>query len=177
MDNFDPEDVDAIASIAPCSSVLDSHVGLLLAEEWGKDITTVFAEKKLAIIQGEDGPKLVEPLAFKRDYDQMLEGKKGIVVEHIVTTAKTLLEYFDLLRAIKRFTIMGSTAVVNRKPQLVTAEYLNAGKWLPLIEKEVPSWPEEDCVLCDDVETSPIRTDLGKGEKSLLEQTAKASNG
>lgn len=172
---FEPEEIDAVVGIAPCSAILASHVGLFLSEAWDKPIVTVFSEKIPQITKDQAGkPKLIEPLGFKRGYDREIEDKKGILVEDIVTTAKTLKEFVALLRNIKGFELQGATCVVNRKPETVTEESLGVGKWLPLVAKPVPSWPPDECALCEDLVSNPINTDLGHGAKYLAEQARKA---
>lgn len=171
VNEFDSDEIDAVVGIAPCSAILANHVGLFLSEVWDKPIVTVFSEKIPQIIEDDEGePKLIEPLGFKRGYDREIEDKKGIVVEDIVTTAKTLKEFVALLRNIKGFELQGATCVVNRKPETVTEESLGLGKWLPLVARPVPSWPPDECVLCEDLEANPINTDLGHGAKFLAER-------
>lgn len=169
-ENVDSSEVDALVSIAPCSAVLGSQVGRSLSKKWDKELVTVFAEKVPELDLSGDKPKIVEPLKFKRGYDELLEGLNGFLIEDIVSTAATLFELMGLVRPIPGFNIVGASAIANRNMSKVTKEYLGVPLWLPLVTKDVRSWPEDECELCEDLEANPINTQLGKGAKYLAER-------
>ncbi len=180
---FGPEEIDTLVGIAPCSAILASHLGRVLSNTWSKEIVTVFAEKVPKLARDESGelllntngePQIVEPLAFKRGYDDLLRGTRGVVIEDIVTSAKTLFELQRLLATVPDFTLQGVLAVVSRNKKVVDEDYLGMGRWMPIVEQDVVSWPADECKLCEDTNANPINTTLGKGAKFLAEQAGKS---
>lgn len=182
-DQFGPDGIDTLVGIAPCSAILASHVGRILTEKWSREIVTVFAEKVPQLARDESGrlllnnagePQIIEPLALKRGYDELLRSTRGVAIEDIVTSAKTLFELQKLLATVPNFALKGVSAVVSRNMAVVNEEYLGMGRWMPIVERDVTSWPEDECRLCEDLEAHPINTALGKGAKFLERKAAEA---
>ncbi|MBY0539174.1 phosphoribosyltransferase [Patescibacteria group bacterium] len=139
----------AVAGI-PFSQWTSYHLSLIT----GKEVLGLFTEKT-----PENGQ------IFKRGYDQLVKGKRVLVVEDTVATGGSVKKVIDTVRAAGGEVVQVSI-LVNRDPDNVNEKTfgcpLNSLAVIPMpsfAEDEVPDW----------LKAMPIRTDVGHGAKYLQE--------
>ena len=106
---------------------------------------------------------MITPKDFviKRGYDELIQNKKVLVVEDILTTGGSVRKVVETARKIP-CEIVGVSALCNRGN--VTPEMLGEVPVLKSIYTlNLESWDPKDCPLC--LKNIPINTSLGKGTK------------
>jgi len=113
----------------------------------------------LAIYAEKDG----DGFAFHRGYEQLIAGKRVLVVEDILTTGGSVKKVIEAIRLLGG-EVVGVGALCNRGG--VSAEDIGGvPEIFSLLSLDLESWPEEECPLCkSDV---PINTTVGKGREFL----------
>jgi orotate phosphoribosyltransferase len=127
--------------------------GIILAQWTGHHLglPAVYAEKA-----PEGG------MVLRRGYDQLVRGRRVVVVEDVVNTGGSLAETIRAVRAAGG-TVVGAVALCNRGG--VTAAALDVPALTALVELSLESWTAGECPLCRrDV---PIDTSVGKGREFL----------
>lgn len=169
---LNPDEIDGLVAAAPCASMIAGRMSEHLGNLWGvRPPRLYFAEKVPTIRFNSQGqPEIVEELAFKRGFDKEVSGMRLHGVEDVVNSGATIHRMVDLVTE-QGGAVTGFSAEYNRTPSAVTAETLGIERrlWLPLVEKELSKAEPQDCTMCHDLETNPIRTDRGKGSKFLAE--------
>ena len=105
-------------------------------------------------------------MVLKRGYDQVVRGKRVLVVEDIVNTGGSLRDTVVAIQAAGG-TVMLACALCNRGA--ITAEAVGAPELIALVELDLESWPAETCPLCRD--RVPINMDVGKGREFLTRRS------
>jgi orotate phosphoribosyltransferase len=127
--------------------------GIILAQWTGHHLglPAVYAEKA-----PEGG------MVLRRGYDQVVRGRRVLVVEDVVNTGGSLA---DTIRAVRAAggTVVGAVALCNRGG--VTAAALDVPALHALVELSLESWTAEECPLCR--RGVPINTAVGKGREFL----------
>lgn len=171
MNHFDPTEIDAIVGIAPCSSALATRTAEHIGIETGRTPQIAFAEKNKSVAHNvRDGYVVEEGLTFKRGFGAMLRGMRVVLLEDVVNSGGSLVQLRDLVRELDDVEIFAGTAEWDRSPAEVTAETLDVGLWLPLVEKPLNVYTPDECPMCEDLDQYPIRTDLGHGAEYLASQ-------
>jgi len=131
--------------------------GGIALTQWVADFLTGFnnlpPEKQvLALYAEKDGEKLV----FSRQYDQLLDDKRVLVLEDIVTTGGSLNK---LIRSVEDCggQVIGGAVLWNRGGIEFDVPTIS------LVQKQYPSWLESECPLCR--VGVPLNTDLGHAKK------------
>jgi orotate phosphoribosyltransferase len=127
--------------------------GIILAQWTGQHLglPAVYAEKA-----SEGG------MTLRRGYDQLVRGRRVLVVEDVVNTGGSLAETIQAVRAAGG-TVVGAVALCNRGG--VTAAALDVPVLHALIELTLESWAADECPLCR--QGVPIDTSVGKGREFL----------
>jgi len=112
------------------------------------EIFSVFSEEV-------DGKRVL-----KRGYDKVVENKKVIVVDDILTTGSSIKKVIDTVRDCKGI-VQGSACLVNRGN--VSADTIGSPFLKNLLSIDFQSFDPEDCPLCKS--QIPINRELGKGKK------------
>ncbi len=140
--------------------VIGAVVGGVILSQWvsyhlGASVLSVYAEKDLANPQR---------LLIKRGFDELIRGKKVLLVEDIVTTGGTLKKLSVAVRECQG-EIVGVSALCHRGDK-------NLSTLLSLsvpchVEAELPleSWEKDSCPLC--AAGVPINTNVGHGKTFL----------
>jgi orotate phosphoribosyltransferase len=146
--------------LADAARPLDAEVvcgpamgGIILAQWTGHQLglPAVYAEKA-----PEGG------MTLRRGYDQLVRGRRVVVVEDVVNTGGSLAETIRAVRAAGG-TVVGAVALCNRGG--VTAAALDVPALAALVELSLESWTAEECPLCG--RGVPIDTSIGKGREFL----------
>ncbi len=131
--------------------ILSQWTAYHLSELLGKEVLSVYTEKDEHKNQ-----------IFTRNYDQLVTGKKVVVVEDIVTTAGSLKKTLESVRQAKG-KVEAAVVMVNRNPE-VTDEVVGT-KFLALATLPAEAWDESD--MPDWLRARPINTKVGHGKKYL----------
>lgn len=131
--------------------ILSQWTAYHLSELLGKEVLSVYTEK-------DDQKNQV----FTRNYDQLVLGKKVVVVEDIVTTAGSLKKTLESVRQAQGL-VEAAVVMVNRNPE-VTDELVGT-KFLALANLPAEAWDESE--IPDWLRARPINTKVGHGKKYL----------
>jgi len=147
---FAGQEIDAVLAPAIGGVLLGHGVARHLSRIQGKNILSVYAEAT---------PE--KDFVIKRGYDELIQNKKVLVVEDILTTGGSVRKVVETARKIP-CEIVGVSALCNRGN--VTPEMLGEVPVLKSIYTlNLESWDPKDCPLC--LKNIPINTSLGKGTK------------
>ena len=150
-ERFAGKGVEAVVGPATGGIILSQWVAYHLSELEGREIFGAYADK--------DGDGFV----IKRGYDEVIKGKKTIVVEDLVTTGGSLKKVVEAARAIGA-DVVGAVAICNRGG--VTREAVGSPpEFISLLTVHLEQWPESECELCQ--KGIPINIDVGHGKEFL----------
>ena len=102
-------------------------------------------------------------LISRRNYDQLVKGKKVLVVEDITNTGGSAKKTVDAVKEVGG-EVLAVAVIVNRNPETVTAEYMGA-PFYPLCIFKAENFDANNCPLCK--AKVPINTTIGHGKKYL----------
>lgn len=142
---------DVVAAPALGGIVLTQWVAYHLGQLTGTSPLAVYAEK------------VDEGLVLKRGYDQLVKGKRVVVLEDIVNTGGSAKKAVDVVRAVGG-EVVGLAVLVNRQPQLATSDFFGT-PLTALSGFPAESFEAANCPLC--AKGVPINTSVGHGRKFL----------
>lgn len=160
---------EAMAAWEP-EVVVSPALGGIVLTQWsayhasqilGREVLAVYAEKV-------EGPE--KKFAFTRGYDQLVAGKRVVVVEDNLTTGGSVRRVVELARETGA-EVVGVVAMLNRGGVDIAAVG-NPPHFAAIVEANLKSWPAEDCELC--AKGVPVNTKIGKGKKFLEAQNPSA---
>ena len=155
-ERFVGKNIEAVVGPATGGIILSQWVAYHLSELEGREVYSTYADK--------DG----EGFVIKRGYDELMKGKKVIVVEDLVTTGGSLRKVIEAARGAGA-EVAGAVAVCNRGD--VTKEMIgNPTEFISLLNVNLEQWPAEDCDLCK--RGIPVNTDVGHGKEFLAKKHA-----
>lgn len=157
-DQFKQCQVEVVIAPALGGIILSQWTAHHLSKIMNQEVLAVYAEKTA------DGQGFV----IKRGYDRLLQGKKVLVVEDILTTGGSVKKVIDLVRQLKG-NIVGLAVICNRG-NVCAADVSCPDKFISLVEIELSSWKEDDCPLCKN--NIPINIDIGKGREYLARKNS-----
>lgn len=97
----------------------------------------------------------------KLEFPDMVSGQHCIIVDDVLTTAKTLKQTIDLIRATGG-TVDGVVVIVRRDPS-ITAETVDVPWLIALYEANLQSYEPDNCPLCQ--QKIPIMLRPGHGHE------------
>jgi orotate phosphoribosyltransferase len=156
-ERFSEREVEAVVGPALGGIILSQWTAFHLGQITKRKIHSVYAEKTLN--DGVDGFKV------GRGYDRLIEGKKVLLVEDIVTTGGSV---FRLREGVKDLVkeIVGTGIICNRGG--VDLNNQGLGEIQTLMNLKFEDCPEEDCLLCK--ENRPINIEVGHGKSFLAKK-------
>jgi orotate phosphoribosyltransferase len=153
---FKGQGIDAVVGPATGGIILSQWTAHHLTEIEGRQVYGIYADK--------DGDAFV----IKRGYDEMIKGKKVLVVEDLVTTGGSLRKVVEEARRVGA-EVVAAVAVCNRGQ--VTKEMAgNPPVFISLLTVDLDQWPAQACELCQ--RNIPINTDVGHGKEFLAKKAA-----
>lgn len=156
-EKFKDAGVEAVIGPAVGASILAQWVAYHLSDMTGKEVFAVYADK-----DGQGG------FVVKRGYDQLIKGKKTLIVEDLTTTGGSIEKVVTIARAIGA-EIVGAIAICNRGE--VTKEMAgNPPVFEQLTKIHLESWDPADCELCKG--GMPVNTDIGHGKDFVANKAA-----
>lgn len=145
-------DVDFVISPVVAGAILGHEVARHLSEIKGKEILAAYADKT------DEGP-----LVFKRGYDEMVRGKKVLIIEDTVATGLSVNKMIDVAKKFET-KIQAMSVMVNRVPKEINFKTLGV-PFSALCEIPAETFEEKDCPMCQ--AGVPINTKVGHGKKFL----------
>lgn len=153
---FQDDAVDVVLAPAVGGVILSQWIAHHMTELNQREVLGVYAEKDTE----SDG------FVIKRGYDDLIRGKRVLVVEDILTTGGSVKKVVEAVRK-HQGNIVGVSALCNRGG--ITAKDLgDVPKLHSLISVQLESWEEKDCPLCR--QQVPINTQVGKGKEYLAKK-------
>lgn len=152
-EKFKDVDIDVVAAPALGGIILSQWVAFHLSKLKGKEILGVYTEKT---------PD--KQMIFTRGYDKLVKGKKVLVIEDLTTTGGSVKKVVDVVK-VTGGDVVAVAVMVNRAPDLVTAQMLGVLRFEALGVLKASAVNESDCELCK--KNVPINTDVGHGKKYL----------
>jgi orotate phosphoribosyltransferase len=151
-ERFKDDGIEVVIGPAVGAAILSQWVASHLSEMTGHNVSAVYADKN------GDGGYIV-----KRGYDRVLDGKKTLVVEDLMTTGGSVKKVIDAARAAGA-DIAGVMVMCNRGG--VQSEAVgNPPRFEALLNVHLDSWEEAECALC--AHGIPINTEVGHGREFL----------
>lgn len=158
-ERFAGKGVEVVVGPATGGIILSQWVAYHLSDIEGREVYSAYADK--------DG----EGFVIKRGYEDIVRGKKTLVVEDLVTTGGSLKKVIAEARRVGG-EVVGAVAVVNRGG--VTGEMIgNPAEFVSMLTVHMEQWPEAECDLCK--RNIPINTDIGHGKEYLAKKQAATS--
>jgi len=112
--------------------------------------------------RGKDGELILYEL--KRGFAQMVEGKRVLVVEDVITTGRSAALVVKAVRA-NGGNVVGLSAIINRG-RVTSLDVGHPGYFKPLLTIDLPVFDPEDCELCKF--NVPVNEELGHGREFML---------
>lgn len=145
-------DIEVVAAPALGGIVLSQWTAYHLTQLKGTEIVSVYTEKT------PDKQQI-----FTRRYDEVVKGKKVLVIEDLTTTGGSVKKVVDAVRSVGG-TVALVCVMVNRDPSHVNSESVGA-PFKALGEFEIQSYEEAECPMCQ--KNIPVNTKVGHGKKYL----------
>ena len=153
---FSSFNVEAVIGPAVGAAILSQWTAFHLSELTGKEVFATYADK-----DGQGG------FVVKRGYDQIISGKRVLVVEDSVTTGGSMRKVVSVARDAGA-DIVGAIAICNRGS--VRREDIGAPQFESLVTLQLEQWPAEQCELCE--RGIPVNTDIGHGREFVARREA-----
>jgi orotate phosphoribosyltransferase len=161
-EEFATLEVEVVAAPAVGGVIMSQWVAYHLTALRGKPVLAIYAEES-----GIYGQRI-----FRRGYDELIPGKRVLVVEDVLTTGGSAQKVISAVRAAGGH-VSALGALCNRGG--LTAESLGVPRMHALISLALESWHEQECPLC--AAGVPVNTSVGKGAAFLAKQAQhKAEN-
>lgn len=151
-------DVDLVVSPVVAGAILGHEVARHLSEIQGKEVLAAYADKT------DEGP-----LVFKRGYDELVKGKKVLIIEDTVATGLSVNKMIDVAKKFGA-EIQAMAVIVNRVPKEINSATLGV-PFSALCEIPAETYEEKDCPMCK--AGLPINTKVGHGKKYLESKQVK----
>jgi len=133
--------------------VCGPSTGGLIVSQWVAHhlgIPSVFAEHDPAWIRPADahaGHEMQGPFVLRRGYDEMVQGRRVLVVDDVVNTGHSVRQTAEAARAAGS-DVVACAAFVDRGN--VDAAGIGVPIYGFLLQERIPAWPAADCRLCRD---------------------------
>jgi orotate phosphoribosyltransferase len=157
--HFRNADVDVVAGPTVGGVIMAQWTAHHLSTLRGREVLAIYAEE--VTIDGEKGRE------FRRGYEQLLVGKRVLIVEDILTTGGSARQ---VVQAVERQggIVVGVGALCNRGD--VSAATVGAPELVALTVVPLTSYAPDECPFC--AAGVPINTRVGKGAAFVARQRA-----
>lgn len=147
------DQVDVVIAPALGGIILSQWTAHHLSELTGREILGLYAEK----IEG------TKDFVIKRGYDKLLQGKRVLILEDVLTTGGSVKKVIELVRSMGG-EVIGVGVLCNRGG-ILPRDIGNVPKLFALTSIALDMWDPQDCPLC--MQGVPINTNVGKGREFL----------
>lgn len=151
--------VQALAGLVSpleCDAILAPAIGAILLGHGVAKELSLRRKKNILSVYAEQTPD--KNFVIKRGYDKLIQGKKVLVIEDILTTGSSVKKVVETARKIP-CEIVGVVALCNRgnvrEKDLGSVPFLKS-----LFELQFESWEANECPLCQ--KGIPFYKGLGK---------------
>jgi orotate phosphoribosyltransferase len=152
-EQFAEEGIEVVAGPTVGGVIMAQWVAHHLSQRSGREVLAIYAEEEISA--GE------KRRLFRRGYDELLVGKRILIVEDILTTGGSARQVVEAVARQGGETV-GVAALCNRGG--VTAEQLQAPTLFCLTSIPLESFDPATCPLC--AAGIPINTRVGKGKRA-----------
>ncbi len=151
-------DIDVVVGPSLCGIILSHWVASILSKLTKREVLSVFTEKPSG-----DQAAFDRPQVFSRGYDQLVKGKRVLVVEDLTTTGASVKK---VVEEVKRSggSVQLVYVMVNRNPGGVNEQFMGA-PFRSLAVLPADSYEETACPLCK--RGVPVNTEVGHGKAFL----------
>jgi len=157
-ERFKDQNIEAVIGPAVGAAILSMWTAYHLTELTGKQVYGTYADK-----DGKGG------FVIKRGFDQIIKGKRLLVVEDLTTTGGSIKKAIEAAREVGA-EVVGAVVLGNRGD--VTKEMVgNPPEFVSMVNINLDSWEESDCDLCK--RGIPVNTDVGHGKEFLAKKHGK----
>lgn len=154
--DFMESDIDVVVGPQLGAIILANNTADELTKFTDKEVIAVPAEKEGVDEKGSDRFK------FKRGYDKLIEGKRVLIVEDVVTTGGSVKKVVDLVRETGG-EVVGVGIMVEREDVDSSEIGVEPTQMDVLLRYVLPTWDEKDCGQCKN--GVPVNEDLGHGKE------------
>ena len=133
--------------------------GIILSQWTAQTLTAMLQLRVLSLYAEKDGDG---GFVIKRGQDKLIQGKRVLVVEDVLTTGGSVKKVIAAVRDCGGDPV-GLGVLCNRGG--ITADDVGVPKLIALTSVELQAWEESECPLCKD--GVPINQDVGKGREFL----------
>lgn len=151
-ERFAGENPDAVVAPALGGIILSQWIAHHLSNILIRPVYGIYAEKT------EDGGFVI-----KRGYDKLIQGKKVLLAEDVLTTGGSIKKVVEVARGVGA-TIVGVAALCNRGG-IMPSDIGGVPRLDSLLAVTLDAWDEVDCPMCK--QGMPINTSVGKGREYL----------
>lgn len=151
-ERFKDSGVEAVIGPAIAAAILAQWTAHHLSEMSGKTVYSAYADK-----DGEGG------FLIKRGYDQVIRGKKVLIVEDLTTTGGSIKKVVLAVRAAGGEVV--GTAVLCNRGNVKAADVGDVPRLESLVSLDLESWDPSECELCQ--AAIPVNTDVGHGREFI----------
>lgn len=152
---FKDKDVEVVVGPALGGIILSQWVAHHLSQMKGMEVFGIYTEKDETDNQ-----------VLRRGYDQVVKGKKVLVVEDLTTTGGSVKKVVDNVR-VAGAEVVAVCVMVNRDPKNVNTASVGA-PFEAADVLEAQAFDEKDCPLCKS--GVPINTTVGHGKEYLAKK-------
>lgn len=157
-EKFKDADIEAVVGPALGGIILSQWVAHHLSQMKGREVFGVYTEKDAT-----------ENQILRRGYDQVIKGKKVLIVEDLTTTGGSVKKVVNTVR-LAGAEVVAVCVMVNRDQKNVNESTVGA-PFIAVDILEAQAFDETDCPFCK--EGRPINAKIGHGKK-YLETKAKS---
>jgi len=150
-DHFASRGIEIVAAPAIGGVALAQWTAHQLSDA-GQPVLAVYAEKQPA---GD--------FQFRRGYDALLDGRRVLVVEDIVTTGGSVKGVIEAARQCGAH--IEGVAIICNRGNVQPGAIGDPPEMFSLVDIELNAWAEEECPLC--TSGVPVNPNLGKGHEYL----------
>jgi len=158
------KNIDIVVGPALGGIVLSQWTAYHLTKKTGREVLSVFSEKHYDDKQIYDRPQML-----KRGYDQLVKGKRVLIVEDLTATGASVKKVVDKVKEAGG-EVVCVYVLLNRNPEEVNSEFMGA-PFESLAVYEVEAYEPKNCPLCK--KGVPINTEIGHGKEFLEKQKKK----
>lgn len=156
-EKFASDNIEVVIGPAYGAIILSTWTAYHLTEKNGREVYGVYADK-----DGQGG------FIIRRGYDEIVKGKRALIVEDLTTTGGSIKKVVDAARACGA-DVVGAIAICNRG-EVGKEAVGNPERFESLVRVHLEQWQEGECELCKN--NIPVNTEVGHGKEFLARKGA-----
>lgn len=161
LDLLNKTNIDIVMGPADGATTLAFTLAYLLGQIQERVVLTA-SPRKVRTYDSEG--KFTEAFEFNPANQEMIKGAKILLVEDVITTGRSLGELGKLIKMYGGKII--AVRAIWRRDTLIEGKEIGLPPILSLIKRNLPSWPADECELCQG--GIPISEIYGKGKRKAM---------